>query len=64
MAHQLRKTSVKEKAMREKIKAYKNILLSHNGEKKVSISELISSYLIIQLAEDKPVHIGGMVNEV
>jgi hypothetical protein len=64
MTYQARKTKIKEKAMRDKIKAYKNILSSHNGEKKVSISELISSYLIIQLAEEKPVNIGELVNEV
>ena len=57
MAHQLRKTSVKEKAMRDKIKAYKKILQSHKGEEKVSVSELVASYIIIQLAEEKPINL-------
>ena len=64
MAYRERTSKIKDKALREKVKAYKRLLGSAEGNK-LSVSEVISNYLLIQIAEDKPVNLGGInVNEI
>lgn len=64
MSYRERKSKIKDKALREKVKAYKRLLGSAEGNK-LSVSEVLANYLLIQIAEDKPINLGGInVNEI
>jgi len=57
-----KKVPIDERANRRKVSAYKKILAMSEGEEG-SIVQLLSNYVIVQLAENKPINLGGIMND-